>query len=68
MDVHLVVEERLLAQGRLGFGLGTLPNIRFRQCFQDQILHTNYGRNYRIQGYSGPAYANWLESFVERGR
>ena len=24
--------------------------------------------NYRIQGYSGPAYANWLESFVERGR
>ena len=26
------------------------------------------GRNYRIQGHSGPAYANWLESFVERGR
>ena len=21
-----------------------------------------------IQGHSGPAYANWLESFVERGR
>ena len=31
----LVVEERLLAQGCLVFGLGTLPNIRFRQCFQD---------------------------------
>ena len=24
--------------------------------------------NYRIQGHSGPAYANWLESFVEQGR
>ena len=32
------------------------------------FINVNPGSNYRIQGYSGPAYANWLESFVERGR
>ena len=41
----LVVEERLLAQVCLVFGLGTLPNIRFCPCFQDQILPTNCAEN-----------------------
>ena len=44
-------------------------------CEQKVLIAGESGRgqiilwaNYRIQGHSGPGYANWLESFVERGR
>ena len=35
----------LSALGCLVFGLRTLPNIRFHQCFQDQTLHTYCAEN-----------------------
>ena len=57
----LVVEERLVAQGCLVFGLGTLPNIRFRQCFQDQILHTNCAENQGSWNGSSPIKRNSSE-------
>ena len=50
----LVLEERLLAQVCLVFGLGTLPNIRFRPCFQDQILPTNCAENQGSWNGSSP--------------
>ena len=37
-------------------------------CGNKNDFKAKIGSNYRIQGHSGPAYANWLESFVERGR
>ena len=56
------------------FAVGQLPADSwptvYRQTFRGAVLHfyQKYRSNYRIQGHSGPAYANWVESFVERGR
>ena len=50
----LVVEECLPAQGCLVFELWTLPNIRLRRCFQDQILHTNCAENLGSWNGSSP--------------
>ena len=44
-ECSLKVEERLPKRGYLVFGLWTLPNIRPRRCFEDQILHTNCAEN-----------------------
>ena len=44
-------------KGRTSFSRGPLV-----------MVQSKLGSNYRIQGHSEPAYANWLESFFERGR
>ena len=46
-------------------GLIFYPNLNLKPYLHEL---DNKGSNYRIQGHSGPAYANWLESFVEGGR
>ena len=53
MDIEcsLEVEERLPVRGYVVFGLWTLPNIRPRRCFEDQILHTNCAEN--LSSWSG---------------
>ena len=42
--------------------------LTYKPCSLKLIKDFKEGSNYRIQGHSGPAYANWLESFVELGR